>query len=120
MCHVLDVKPSSYYNWINRGISNQQINRKQCELLVRVAHDETKRYYGVERLNAHLTEQDYAISKCLIRRTKEEYGIQCCRPKHFKITINSNHNKRIYPNLLDQNFDTNRPNESWVSNITYI
>ncbi|GAF55509.1 LOW QUALITY PROTEIN: mobile element protein [Psychrobacter sp. JCM 18901] len=120
MCHVLDVKPSSYYNWINRGVSNQQIHRNQCELLVRVAHDETKQRYGCERLHAHLAEQGHHISQYMVRRIKEEYGIVCRRHKRFKVTTNSNHNKFIYPNLLDQKFDTSRPNEAWVSDITYI
>ena len=115
MGHVLDVKPSSYDNWINRGISNQQIHRNQCELLVRVAHDETKQCYGCERLHAHLAEQGHYISQYMVRRIKEEYGIKCRRHKRFKITTNSNHNKLIYPNLLDQKFDTSRSNESWVS-----
>ena len=120
MCHVLDVKSSSYYNWINRGVSNQQIHRNQCELLVRVAHDETKQRYGCERLHAHLAEQGHHISQYMVRRIEEEYGIKCRRHKHFKITTNSNHNKLIYPNLLDQKFDTSRPNEWGVSDITYI
>ncbi len=34
MCRVLKVKPSSYYDWINRNISAQQIHRNHCELLV--------------------------------------------------------------------------------------
>ena len=120
MCHVLDVKPSSYYNWINRGVSNQQIHRNQCELLVRVAHDETKQRYGYERLHAYLTGQGYAISKYMVRRIKEECGIKCRRHKRFKVTTNSNHNKLIYPNRLEQKFNANRPNEAWVSDITYI
>lgn len=36
------------------------------------------------------------------------------------VATNSKHNKLIYPNLLDQKFDANYPNESWVSDITYI
>jgi len=51
MCHVLNVKSSSYYNWINRCISNQQIHRNQCELLVRVAHDETKQRKAIISVN---------------------------------------------------------------------
>jgi len=110
MCRVLDVKPSSYYDWVNRDIREQQIHRNQSELLVRVAHDETKKRYGYERLHAHLTEQGYAISKYMVRRLKEEYDIKCRRHKRFKITTNSNHNKLVYPNLLDQKCDANRPN----------
>ena len=56
----------------------------------------------------------------MVRRIKEEYGIKCRRHKRFKVTTNSNHNKLVYPNVLDQQFDAKRPNESWVSDITYI
>ena len=55
----------------------------------------------------------------MVRRIKEEYVIQCRRHKRFKVTTNSNHNNLVYPNLLDQKFDTNHPNKSWVSDITY-
>ena len=61
MCRVLSVKPSSYYDWLGRDLSEQQIHRNQCELLVRVAHNETKQRYGYERLHAHLNEQGHDI-----------------------------------------------------------
>lgn len=56
----------------------------------------------------------------MVRRIKEEYGIKCRRHKRFKLTTDSDHNKPVYPNVLDQQFDAKRPNESWVSDITYI
>jgi len=96
MCRVLSVKPSSYYDWINRDISDQQIHRKHCE-----------------RLHAKLIGQGHDISLHMVRRTKEEHGIKCRRHKHFKVTTDSNHNKMVYPDVLDQQFDAKRPNESW-------
>ena len=120
MCKVLEVKPSSYYDWVSRGLSGQQIHRNQCELLVRAAHTETKQRYGVDRLQAHLSEQGHHISQYMVRSIKEEHNIKCRRHKRFKVTTNSNHNKLVYPNVLDQKFDANHPNEAWVSDITYI
>lgn len=92
MCRVLDVSSSSYYDWMSRNISEQQIRRNQCELLVRVAHTETKQRYGVERLHSHLRAQGHHISQYMIRSLKEEHGIKCRRHKRFKVTTNSNHN----------------------------
>ena len=120
MCRVLSVKPSSYYDWMSRGLSDQQIHRNQCELLVKAAHSETKERYGVERLQAHLNEQGHHISPYMVRSIKEEHDIKCRRHKRFKITTDSNHNKLVYPYVLNQQFDASRPNESWVSDITYI
>jgi transposase InsO family protein len=120
MCRVLNVKLSIYYDWTNREISEQQIHRNHCELLVRAAHSEAKEHYGVERLHAKLIEQGHDISLHMVRRIKEEYGIKCRHHKRFKVTTDSDHNKLVYPNVLDQKFDAKRPNESWVSDITYI
>ncbi|WP_198328697.1 IS3 family transposase [Psychrobacter faecalis] len=120
MCRVLSVKPSSYYDWISRDISDQQIHRNQSELLVKAAHSETKECYGVDRLHAYLSEQGHNISLYMVRSIKEQHGIKCRRHKRFKVTTDSNHNKLVYPNVLDQQFDASCPNESWVSDITYI
>ena len=110
MCHVLNVKSSSYYDWINRDISDHQIDRNHCELLVKAAHSETRERYGVDRLHAKLTEQGHDINLYMVRSIKEKYGIKCRRHKRFKITTDSNHNKLVYPNIPDQKFDASRPN----------
>ena len=120
MCHVLNVKPSSNYDSTNRDSSEQQIHRNQCEQLIKAAHSETKEHYGVDRLSAKPIEQGHDISLYTVRSIKEEYSIKCRRHKRFKVTTDSDHNKRVYPNVLDQKFDAKCPNESWVSDITYI
>ena len=120
MCRVLSVKPSSYYDWLSRDLSEQQIHRNQCELLVKAAHSETKERYGFERLQAHLNGQGHDISPYMVRSIKEEHGIKCRRHKRFKVTTDSNHNKLVYDNVLNQQFDMQRPNQAWVSDITYI
>ena len=76
MCHVLRVKPSSYYDWLGLDISDQQIRRNQSELLVKAAHSETRERYGVECLHAHLSEQGHNISPYMVRRIFDEYSIK--------------------------------------------
>ncbi len=56
----------------------------------------------------------------MVKSIKEEHSIKCCRHKRFKVTTDSNHDKLVYPNVLEQKFDAKRPNGAWVSNITYI
>ncbi|SLJ84757.1 hypothetical protein DABAL43B_1562 [Psychrobacter sp. DAB_AL43B] len=48
----------------------------------------------------------------MITSLKEEQSIKCSRHKLFNVTTNLSYNKPVYPNLLDQKFDANLPNEA--------
>jgi putative transposase len=40
--------------------------------------------------------------------------------KKYKATTNSEHNKPVYTNVLEQDFTVQQPNQAWVQDITYI
>lgn len=40
--------------------------------------------------------------------------------RKFKITTNSDHKMPVANNILQQNFKASKPNEKWVTDITYI
>ena len=47
-------------------------------------------------------------------------SLQTKASKKFKVTKDSNHNKEVANNLLDQNFNDLDVNHRWVTDITYI
>ncbi len=47
-------------------------------------------------------------------------GLRAKAARKFKATTNSKHSLPVAPNLLQQNFTAERPNQKWVSDITYI
>ena len=55
-----------------------------------------------------------------VRQIKALNHLYCKRHKRFKRTTNSDHNRAIYENLLEQQFSMTRPNQAWSSDITYI
>ena len=120
MAKLFEVSISGYYDWLKRGISKRKQHHNRCELLVKSAHIDTHRSYGHERLHQHLINQGHDISAYMVRQIKQEHGIYCKRHKRFKVITDSNHNKPVYPNLLEQQFDVTVPNIAWSSDITYI
>ena len=40
--------------------------------------------------------------------------------RKYKQTTDSKHNNRVNENLLNRDFVAEKPNEKWVSDITYI
>lgn len=47
-------------------------------------------------------------------------GVSVTHRKKFKITTDSKHNLPVAPNLLDRNFNVDRPDPVWCRDITYL
>ncbi len=48
------------------------------------------------------------------------HGCRVKAARKYKATINSNHSWPVAPNRLNQNFEADRPDQKWVSDIIYI
>lgn len=120
MAKLLKVSVSRFYDWLKCRISKRAIQRNQQTILVKIAHQETKESYGYIRLTKHLQSQGIQISEYAVRCIKQQNQLYCKRHKRFKSTTNSDHNRSVYDNLLEQNFIMDSPNVAWVSDITYI
>ena len=125
MARLLHVSVSRFYDWLKRGISKSPIHRNQQTILVKIAHEETKQSYGYVRLTKHLQAQGIKISMYAVRQIKKMNQLYCKRHKRFKRTTNSDHNRAVYANLLEQQFSMTKPNPCEAvllrsSDITYI
>jgi transposase InsO family protein len=49
-----------------------------------------------------------------------ENGIKVIRTQKYKVTTDSDHTFNIAPNLLDQDFTADGPNQKWAGDISYI
>ncbi|MGQ1088248.1 IS3 family transposase [Acinetobacter baumannii] len=120
MAKLLKVSVSRFYEWLKSGLSQKQIRRNQQTIMVKIAHQETNESYGYIRLSKHLHAQGVQISQYAVRTIKKVNKLFCKRHKRFKRTTNSDHNRPVYKNLLEQKFNVSTPNHAWVSDITYI
>jgi len=119
MCEALNVSRSGYYAYINRPESKRsQENRKLLSAIIKI-HEGTRRVYGAPRITRNLPE-DQRASVGRVARLMRENGIRSKTVRKYKATTNSKHNLPVAENLLNQDFTADRPNEKWVSDITYI
>lgn len=121
MCKVLQVSRSGFYKWLQSEPSEQE--RRKAKVLERITyhfHDTEKRY-GSPKITRMLWEEGIQISERTISIYMKELGLRSCVCSKFKVqTTDSDHDLPIAPNVLDQKFATAKPNEVWVTDITYI
>ena len=120
MCGILKVSKSGYYKWVNRRPSKRAQEEGRLEVEIKAAHKRTRETYGSERLHHELKDQGVSVGICRIRRIRKKLGIRCKQRRKFKATTDSRHALPVAENLLNQQFEATKPNEVWLSDITYI
>lgn len=87
---------------------------------VKSAFIASKERYGADRIFAELEDQGVWLNIKTIRESLKRQGLVAKAARLFKVTTDSNHAQPVAPNLLERNFTATKPNEKWVSDITYI
>ena len=75
--------------------------------------------YGRPRITAELRRQDWIVNPKLVYRLMREDNLLCVRKRKFVVTTDSNHTRKVYPNLAP-NLILTAPNQLWRADITYI
>jgi putative transposase len=75
--------------------------------------------YGRPRITAELRHQGWTVNPKLVYRLMREDNLLCVRKRKFVVTTDSNHTRKIYPNLARDMILT-ATDQLWRADITYI
>lgn len=123
MCEALGVSKSGYYNWLTtkeRGLTETQQSRENLKIDITHSFHQSFGTYGAPRIKKDMEEAGYNVSEKTVGRLMAELGLYACKQKNFVITTDSDHAYPVSRNLLRQNFKVKKPNQVWVSDLTYI
>lgn len=121
MCQVLGVNRNSYYSYLKRLADKPDDPEHQIILdwVKRIA--ESSGYsYGSRRMKKALGALGYPVSRNKARNLIREAHVPVRSKKRFKATTNSNHKQPVFENLVNREFDVEKKNRVYVSDITYI
>jgi putative transposase len=120
MCQLLDVTRSAFYSWLNRPKSQHKTTDEELYKKILQVYLQFHQRYGSLRITRHLHNEGVCCNKKRVARLMHEHNLKAKGRRKFKATTNSKHNYPVAPNLLNQNFSVQRPNQVWVADITYI
>lgn len=120
MCRVLDVSDSGYYGWHNRKASPRQQRHDKISQSAAQFYFESDRIYGYRKVHEDLIEAGIACCDRTVHRVMAEMGLYSRVKRKYVVTTDSKHHEPVAENILDRDFASSRPNEKWVTDITYI
>lgn len=120
MCHVLQVSRSGYYKWKSRPESSRERQHKEWTDQIKDVYEQSRRLYGSPKIASKLRQQGVVISERTVTRIMNKQQWRSRTVKKYKATTNSKHNLPVQENVLNREFTASKPNEKWVTDMTYV
>lgn len=119
-CALFGVSASGFYAWKRRQPSQRQLDDMVFLAHIRSQFTLSRETYGSPRMHAELREDGLPIGRHRVARLMRENGLKALQKRRFKKTTDSEHGSPVAPNVLDQDFIAEQPNEKWGADISYI
>ena len=116
MCRFFGVSRSGYYGYVSR----MDIPAKDLPLAEKIKECQERcgKTYGYRRVHIWLERQGIYHNPKTILRVMQKYNLlSAVRRKKYH---NYGEYLHRYPNLLNRDFHAERPNQKWVTDISYI
>ena len=116
MCRFFKVSRSGYYDYVKR------MNIPAWDLplaeKIRECQEQCGKTYGYRRVHIWLERNGIYRNPKTVLRVMQKYGLlSVIRRKKYR---NYGEYLHKYPNLLNRDFSAQRPNQKWVTDISYI
>ena len=112
---VAQIPRATYYYHTKRQAEPDKYNKVKEEIAV--IYDENKGRYGYRRITTELHNRGYTINHKTVQRLMKEIGL-VCRVRIKKYRSYKGEVGKIAPNLLERNFEAEKPNQKWVTDVT--
>jgi putative transposase len=120
LCQTLGVSESGYGHWKGGGSGRTRLSDAALLALIRAIHAETRGAYGAPRIWRELKDRGYRVGKERVRKLMQQHGIRARHRRRFKATTDSKHSLPVAENVLGRDFHTQRPDQVWTTDITYL
>lgn len=120
MLKHLGVSRSGYHAWLKRVPSNMEKRREAVKAKIQDIYDESKQNYGAPKITKELRKSGEIISERTVGKYMKQMGIKAQWVKPWTITTKDSDFSSELKNILDEQFNPERPNAVWCSDITYI
>ena len=112
---IAQIPRSTYYYHVKRQTKSDKY--AEVKNTITAIYHENKGRYGYRRITAELHRQGFGLNHKTVQRLMKELGL-VCRVRMKKYKSYKGEVGKIAPNLLERNFEAEKSNQKWVTDVT--
>ena len=120
MLKYLGVSRSGYAAWKRHIPSDTAKRRKLLKDKIKKIYDDSHQNYGAPKITKELRKTGENISERTVGKYMKQMGIKAQWIRPWTVTSKDSDFSNELQNILDEQFNPERPNAVWCSDITYI
>ena len=120
MLNFLGVSRSGYRSFLNRTVSATKQRKEAMKKKIQTIYNDSKQNYGAPKITQELRKSGETIAERTVGKYMREMGIKAQWIKPWTTTTRDSDFSNEFLNILDEQFNPERPNAVWCTNITYI
>lgn len=120
MLKFLGVSRSGYRAFLNRKVSPARQRKETVKKEIQKIYDDSKQNYGTPKITQELRKSGETIAERTVGKYMREMGIKAQWIKPWTTTTRDSDFSSELHNILDEQFNPERPNAVWCTDITYI
>ncbi len=114
ICECMSVPRPTYYRWRQKKFDKTELEKEIIAIC-----EQLKFRVGHRTVKGLLENAGTLVDRKTVQRIMQKYNSQCqVKPKRAKKMAGESN--LVVPNLLEQNFKADAPNQKWVTDITYL
>jgi len=120
LCDALNIKRSSYYDWVSRSESQREKQDRYLLNRIRTIHSASRENYGAFKTWQALRQSGEQCGLHRVERLRRKYAIEAKRMRLFRASNSGRNSAPAADNILDRHFKVEQPDRVWVGDITFI
>ena len=119
LCEALDVSRSGFHAWLTRPVSLHAIADERLSEQIARSFQHSDRTYGARRVWHDVLAEGLSCGLHRVERLMRLHG-QRARPRRRGLPKDEGARSVIAANILDRDFQADRPNQKWLADFTYV
>ena len=120
MCRVLKVSRSRFYAWCRDPESVRARETRRLDADIRRLFMAHKRRAGSPKIARLLRQEGWCVGENRVAHRMRAMGLRSKVRRAYRTTTDSRHPHPVVPDRLQRNFTAQRPDQIYVSALTYI
>jgi putative transposase len=120
MCRLFGVSRQGYYAYAKRPPSDRVRSDAALSVVIREVFAASRQTYGSPRVLEALQRRGFQVGKRRVERAMRSMGLTPPTRRRHRVTTRRNPTHPVVPNELARDFTASRPDERWVTDITYV